>query len=305
MTSKKPEVIAIVGPTATGKTLVGAAVAKHLQSQVISVDSQLVYDALSIGVARPTEEEMQGVPHHMIGVVPPTSEFSASTYTAMARPILDELLAKNKIPVLAGGTGFYLRALLQPAHVPEVPQMPGFRQALFQRAEREGRAALYQELQQKDPQRATELYANDLPRIVRALEIIEYTGKPVQKTPQTFAYPTLVVGLTYADREAHIRKIRIRLEEMVAAGFLAEVEQLYTRYGNCHALQKAHGYPELLDVLLGKRSLEDALDQVEINIRQYSKRQMTWFKRLPDIQWFYVDQTPVREVITAVIDGIV
>lgn len=304
MSSHNPKVLAVIGPTATGKTVIGAHLANALHSEVISCDSQLVYQELAIGVARPTPEEMQGVPHHMIGVVPPTMEFSAGDYASLARPILDRLLSERKTPVLVGGTGFYLRALLQPKHLPQVPTNPALRQRLKERLQAEGPDALYAELQRKDPERAAELHPHDTVRVIRALEIIDALGGPVPKTPQELAYPTQAIGLTYANRELHVRKIRERLETMMAQGFLEEVRTLYDKYGFCPALQRAHGYPELVEVLQGKRTVASALDQIEINIRQYSKRQMTWFRRFPGIRWYPVEERTVNEIVTDVLKTI-
>jgi len=298
---KRPEMLAVVGPTATGKTIIGVRLAKALHSEVISVDSQLVYQGLNIGVAKPTPDEMLGVPHHMIDVVPPTASFSAGDYAEIARPILEQLLSENKSPILVGGTGFYLRALLQPAHLPKVVTDPAIRAQLKNRLSVEGSEALYAELNQRDPQRAAKLHPHDSVRVIRALEMIHHTGQPIPETPTGFASPIQVIGLAYADRQKHITTIRRRLDRMMADGFLAEVEHLYNTYGLCLGMQKAHGYPELVDVITGKRSLEDAMAQIEINIRQYSRRQMTWFRKIPGIQWFYVDETDSQEIARQVL----
>lgn len=295
------EVIAVVGPTATGKTVIGAQVAKILGSEVISVDSQLVYRDLMIGVARPTPAETLDVPHHMIGVASPLRPFSAGEYADAARPVLERLLGENRIPVLVGGTGFYLRALLQPEHLPHVPVDEAYRAHLRRRLETEGPDALYQELERLDPRRAQALHPNDTIRVMRSLEIIRQTGEPIAQTPEEPAYITRVFGLTYANRGRHVEKIRERLARMMDEGFLEEVESLYQRYGECYALTRAHGYPELLDVILGKRKLEDALAQIETNIRQYSKRQMTWFRRVPGINWYAVDEQTADEIITDIV----
>jgi tRNA dimethylallyltransferase len=297
----KPDVVAVVGPTATGKTIIGAQLAKHFGSEVISVDSQLVYQDLSIGVARPTEAEMLGIPHHMIGIVSPETAFSAGDYAELARPLLEKMIDEKRIPVLVGGTGFYLRALLQPEHLPQVPVNPEIRKRLKQRIQQEGESFLYETLKEADPDRAEEIHPNDTVRLIRALEIIELTGKPIEKTPLEPSYPILTIGLMYVDRECHLRKIRSRLKAMMDEGFLEEVQELYSRYGLCYALTKAHGYPELVEVITGKRTLESAMTQIEVNIRQYSKRQMTWFRRFPNIIWYAVDEQSPNEIITDVI----
>ncbi len=301
MPKQPPEVIVVAGPTATGKTRVGASIAKHLGSEVISADSQLVYQELSIGVAKPTAEEMHGVVHHMIDVVTPTEQFSAGQYADMARPILERLLSEGRSPVVVGGTGFYIRALLQPGHIPQVPVDEAYRAQLRDRLAEEGPEALYQELLVRDPQRASQLHPNDTVRVIRALEIIEATGKPVEASPVEPVYPTRAIGLRYADRERQWAQINRRLEAMMAEGFLEEARQVYGRYGFCEALHNAHGYPELIQVLEGQRTLEDAIGQIQINIRQYSKRQLTWFNRFPGIQWYCVDQMGLDEVVTDVV----
>jgi len=294
--NKSPETIAIIGPTATGKTRIGVEIAKKLGSDVISVDSQLVYQGLNIGVAKPTIEEMQGIRHHMIDVAPPTVTFSAGDYAEMARP----LLKHNS--VLVGGTGFYLRALLQPDHLPPIQTDPRIRARLKEYLASNGPQMLYQNLQNSDPRRAAQLHPNDTTRVIRALEVIEHTGKPIPQTPTHLAFPVKLIGLTYRDRDLHRQIIRTRLRQMMADGFLEEVDALYQTHGFCAAMQKAHGYAELLDVLTGKRTLEDALLQVEINIRQYARRQMTWFRKIPDIHWFYVDETKPDTILLSIID---
>ncbi len=293
--------MAVIGPTATGKTVIAASIAKAIGSEVISADSQLVYQDLQIGVARPTPEETQGVPHHMIGIIPPTEVFSAGEYANLARPILENLLSQGQIPVLCGGTGFYIRALLQPNCLPDVPVDPVFRETIAQTIEQYGLETLYKQLETLDPERAGEIHPNDQVRIIRALEIIEATGQKVPRSEFEFAYPVQAIGLTYQNRELHVKMIRKRLETMVATGFLEEVQAIYTRYGDCFALQNAHGYPELLKVIYGEMTLEQALDQIEINIRQYSKRQMTWFRRFPGIHWYEVDVQSKYDIITDVI----
>ncbi len=305
MAKNKPNIIAIIGPTATGKTRIGAGIAKRLQSEVISVDSQVVYQELAIGVAIPTADEMMGIPHHMIGVVPPTENFSAGNYAAMAMPILNRLLEENKTPILVGGTGFYLRALLQPEHLPHVPVDPAFRDHVKKQLQAKGPEGLHQLLQEKDPARAGDIHPNDTVRVIRALEIIEQTGEKVPKTRFEPEFPTMAIGLTYANRDKHVEKIANRLHQMLDEGFLEEVATLYEKYGNCFALQNAHGYPELIEVIQGKRTLESAITQIEINIRQYSKRQMTWFRRFPGIEWYFVDEMSVDEVITDVVERFV
>jgi tRNA dimethylallyltransferase len=214
----------------------------------------------------------------------------------MARPLL------KQTAILVGGTGFYLRALLQPDHLPPTETDPSIRNRLKEHLAKNGAEVLYDDLQKLDPRRAAQLHPNDTIRVIRALEVIEQTGKPVPETPTDLAFPVQLIGLAYADRDKHRQVIRTRLHQMMAEGFLEEVESLVQTYGFCAAMQKAHGYPELVDVLAGKRTLEEALLQIEINIRQYARRQMTWFRKMPDIRWFYVDETDSDTILVSITD---
>lgn len=285
-----PKVIAIIGPTATGKTALAVEIARWLDTEVISADSQVLYRKLDIGTAKPTEQEKQGVAHHMIDVAEPDEPFSAVAYQEQANAHLQALWQANKIPVVAGGTGFYLKALLQADFIPDVPPNESFRVAMADLAERQGADALYALLREKDPRRAEDLHPNDRVRIIRALEIIEATGQPVPRRSEGKGLDVLWFGLMYEDRDLLRSRIDRRIEIMMEQGWLAEVEALVHAYGpQAHALGVAHGYPELVEVVLGKRSLANALEQVRINIHQYARRQMTWFRRNPEVQWLPCD----------------
>jgi tRNA dimethylallyltransferase len=294
-------VIAIVGPTATGKTALAVALAQWLGTEVISADSQVIYRELDIGTAKPTAEERQGIPHHMIDVAAPDEVYSAATYQAQAMAYLETLWGAAKIPIVAGGTGFYTRALLQADFIPDVPPNPEFRQAMNALVDKEGSEALYARLQILDPERAEALHPNDRVRVIRALEIIEATGQPVPKRSRNKALQVLWFGLMYEDRDLLRARIDRRIEAMMEQGWLAEVEELVKRYGpQAHALGVAHGYPELVQVVLGQRSLEDALAQIRINIHQYARRQMTWFRQNPAIHWLSCDQLDPTELRNSV-----
>jgi tRNA dimethylallyltransferase len=301
---QKP-VIAVVGPTATGKTALAVEIAKQLKTEVISADSQLVYRELNIGTAKPTEEEKQGIRHHMIDVVAPDEVFSAANYRDMAGDHLERLWAQARTPVVAGGTGFYIRALLEAEFIPDIPPNEAFRAEMNRLAAAEGSPALHQLLREKDPARAEDLHPNDRVRVIRALEIIEATGQPVPRQAQSKDLNILWFGLTYQDRDLLRTLIDRRIEEMLAAGWLEEVERLVNQYGpEAQALQVAHGYPELLQVVQGKRSLPDAVAQIQINIHQYARRQMTWFRRNREIRWFERDRTSWQELLNCVGESI-
>ena len=284
----KPTVIAVAGPTATGKTRVGAELASLLRTEVVSADSQLVYKELDIGTAKPTEAEKRGIPHHMIDVVAPTVAYSAARYREDALPILSRLHAEGKIPVLVGGTGFYLRALLQGEYYAPVAPNPELREQL----KAETPEALYQRLQTLDPERASALHPNDTYRVIRALEIVLATGKPVPPTSSDSPFNIHWIVLDWQDRPQHGQLIDARVDEMLAAGWVEEVQGLVNRYGpDAHALQVAHGYPELVRHVLGEMTLADARAKICDNVRRYAKRQRTWFRQQAQgsLQWVYVD----------------
>lgn len=291
-TPTNARVAVVVGPTATGKTAVGVALAQALAGEVISADSQLVYQGLDIGTAKPTKAEQQGIPHHMLDRVLPNESYSAGRYQQEANVVLNEILSRGKTPIVVGGTGFYLRGLLESTDLfPNVRPDEMFRSEMHTLADAEGNEALYRRLQAQDPDRADMLHPNDRFRLIRALEIIHQTGRPVPKnpTPRTDLDITWI-GLTYEDRDAHRAIIDQRIEAMRAAGWLAEVQTLLQAYGSeAEALQVAHGYPEWVQFLQGSLSEEAALAKIQINIHQYARRQRTWFRRNPKIHWIFRD----------------
>ncbi len=300
-----PKIIAVVGPTATGKTAMGVSLAQYLNSEVISADSQVVYRELNIGTAKPTEEEMEGIPHHMINRVDPVETYSVARYEKEATVILERLLTEGKTPVVVGGTGFYIRALLESHFVPDVPPDEAFRQEMSRQSATKGAEYLYQLLQEKDPERAEALHPNDTFRVIRALEIIHQTGQTVPKASEAKLKPfdVIWIGLTYVDRDRHRARINERIQAMLEMGWLKEVELLLKKYGpDAEALKVSHGYPEWVQYLQGDRTYEDALEQIQINIHQYSRRQMTWFKRNPSMSWQYVDKLEPASLIKRGID---
>jgi tRNA dimethylallyltransferase len=291
------KVIAVVGPTAIGKTPLGVSLAQELSGEIISADSQLVYRELEIGTAKPTLEERQGIPHHMIDVAAPTEKYSVACYQAKASAILESLLASRSTPVVVGGTGFYIRALLEAQFIPPVPPDETFRAEMALLAEEKGPSYLHQRLQEQDPERAAALHPNDQFRVIRALEIIHATGRPVPKQAEPRQLDITWVGLTVEDRDFLRTRIDARIEAMLSAGWMEEVEQLLNAYGSeVESLQIAHGYPELIQVLQGKITMAEAVAQIQINIHQYARRQLTWFRRNPEIHWFIVDQLSAAEL---------
>jgi tRNA dimethylallyltransferase len=284
-------VIVIAGPTATGKTSYAVALAKALGGVVLSADSRLVYQGLSIGTAKPTTAEQQGIPHFMMDVCPPTDTYTVARYVEDARPLLDDLIQQQPV-LIVGGTGLYIKQLLTPQTVPSVPPDPAFRLTLATLDD----VTLHQQLQQQDPRRAAQIHPHNRVRVLRALEIIHHTGQPIpdNATSQTaLPYTIHWFGLTVANRDAHRQWIADRVHAMVALGWLDEVNMLRQQWGDdANALHITHGYPEWLAHLQGKLSYEDALTQTIIQVRQYARRQRTWFHHhAPHMAWTAVDKT--------------
>ncbi len=292
------ELIIVTGATATGKTDLGVALAQQLASDVISCDSQLVYKGLDIGTAKPTTEEQQGIAHFGMDLITPDVTFSAAMYEEAVLPLIVERLERPQPVIMVGGTGFYLRQLFEARPLVDVPPNPIFRAEMTEWANNASTQAgdfpLYQRLKTLDALRASQLYPEDDRRVLRALEIIDATGEavPQEKRPSVVETAlgrepkTVWLGLTHGDKVHRYQRIEARIEAMLDAGWLAEVQHLATAYGEeAHALQVAHGYPELLAVLKGELSLEEAKTQIAINVRQYARRQKVWFNRHRHMQW--------------------
>lgn len=299
------DIIVITGSTATGKTRLGVELAKRLNTDVISCDSQLVYKGMDIGTAKPTAAEMETIPHHAIDIVTPDAAFSAAEYAEHVLPLVLERLKRQQPVLLVGGTSFYLRALLEPMPVTNVKADPAFREALTAwAASQTSDFPLHDRLKDLDPLRASQLYPQDVVRLIRALEIIHATGKPVpqEKAPSVLesalgGAPRIQwVGLYHENQQHHWDLIHHRVVEMMEQGWLDEVRQLADAYGDdAHALQVAHGYPELIKVLNGEQSLEEAIEVISIQVRQYARRQRKWYRKgYEHMQW--IDVSTITDV---------
>ena len=288
-----PKILCIVGPTACGKTSLGIALAKRYHGEVVSADSMQIYRGMTIGTAAPTAEEMEGVPHHMVAVADPTESWSAARYAAEAGSIVDDILARGKLPILVGGTGLWLDALVK-GHGFAAGHAGGeVRRILQQRLETEGMDPLWAELERVDPEAAKRLHPADEKRVLRALEVYLETGKTITAhNEETKAlapkYDALWIGLQFTDRQDMRRWIDLRVDKMVEEGRLEEVQAILASGipADATALQ-AIGYKEFLGVAEGRISMEEAIADVKLRSRQYAKRQLTWLRKNPDIHWIY------------------
>lgn len=306
---KKQKVLAVVGPTATGKTSLGTALAAHFGGEIISCDSMQLYRGLPIGTAQPTKEERAAVPHHLVDFLPPTDSYSVSDYAEQASALIQTLSQQNRLPILVGGTGLYARAVLRGFSFEENCRDEALREELTKKAEQDGGAALYAELSVLDPDAAKGIHPNNLKRVIRALEYCKLTGgkfsEQAKQTQQTEPpYDSLMLVLSYRERSTLYQRINRRVDVMLEQGLLAEAEQVYRLY--CASklsttAAQAIGYKEFFPYFQGAVSLEQAIEDVKRESRRYAKRQITWFSRETAAVPFYLDGLTQEEIISGAI----
>ena len=281
-------IICIAGPTASGKTALAVELAKEFNGEVVSCDSMYVYKRMNIGTAKPTVEEMDGIVHHMIDIVEPDQDFSVSKYCDMAAPIVDDIAARGKTAIIAGGTGLYMDSLIKGNDFAPVPAT-GVREQLEAKAAEVGFDAMLEELRAIDPESADRL--KDTRRVIRALEVYYETGmtmtehnRRTQEIPPR--YTPLWIGLDFAERSELYRRIDLRVSIMLEMGLIQEIQDLLASGipEKCTAMQ-AIGYKEFVAALNGECTIDEAADQVRMFSRRYAKRQLTWLRRNPNIHW--------------------
>ena len=281
-------IICIAGPTASGKTALAVELAKDLGGEVVSCDSMQVYKRMDSGTAKPTRDEMQGVPHHMLDVAEPDEDFSVSRYCAMAAPIVADIISRGKVAIIAGGTGLYMDSLIKGNDFAPFPST-GVRERLEAQADAEGMEAMTQWLASVDPEAAARIH--DRKRILRALEVYLETGETItEHNRRTQAIPPkyapLWLGLDFADRAELYRRIDLRVSIMLEQGLVEEIQNLLASGipEKCTAMQ-AIGYKEFVAALDGRCTIEEAADEVRKSSRHYAKRQLTWFRRNKNMHW--------------------
>ena len=282
-------IICIAGPTASGKTALAVELAKEFNGEVVSCDSMYVYKRMNIGTAKPTVEEMDGIVHHMIDVAEPYEDFSVSKYCDMAAPIVDDIVSRGKRAIIAGGTGLYMDSLIKGNDFADFPST-GYRQELERRLEAEGVDPLLEQLYQVDPESAEHSMRNPR-RIIRALEVYCETGITITEHNRRTRelpprYDPLWIGLDFTERSELYRRINLRVDIMLEMGLIREIQYLLASGipEKCTAMQ-AIGYKEFVAALKGECTIEEAADQVRMFSRRYAKRQLTWFRRNPNIRW--------------------
>ncbi|MDE7295957.1 MAG: tRNA (adenosine(37)-N6)-dimethylallyltransferase MiaA [Clostridia bacterium] len=292
--------LVVCGATASGKTALAVECAKRLNGEIISCDALLVYRGLNIGTAKPSEEDRGGIPHYMIDVAEPTENFSVSDFERLALPIAEDIIARGKTPILCGGTGFYMNALLYSHSYGNVPANAEIRARYERMADELGKDALFERLKEVDSESAQILHPNDTKRVIRALEIYEQTGrkKSEQQDGDVPRYDFTAVAFDYS-REELYRRIRIRVEEMFRRRLVDEVKALLESGvpENAQCMQGI-GYKEVVECLKNGDSQSTMCDIIEKNTRHYAKRQLTFFKRTKNLSWIVPSENAVQEVIS-------
>ena len=294
----KPPVIAVVGATASGKTALGVEIALHYGGEVVSADSMQIYRGLDIATAKPTAEEMRGIPHHLISVLDAEQACSVADYVEMAREKIAEIHAKGKLPVVVGGTGLYVDSLLDNIQFPDIPADDALRERLNAEAETLGRSAMLERLRECDAETAARLHENNLRRIIRALEVYELTGIPLSEhARRSRAVPppweVLRIGIGFSDRALQYDRIRRRVDEMVTLGLADEVRAEYESGRRRATAAMAIGYKELMPWLRGEEDFSEGIARIKQETCRYAKRQGTWFRRNEQICWIVRDE--IRE----------
>lgn len=291
---RKQPLICIVGPTASGKTALSIALAKQYHSEIVSADSMQIYCGLNVGTAKPTEEERQGIPHHMLDVVSPFEDYSVARYVAEAEEAIGAIYSRGNLPIVVGGTGLYVDSLVRGATFAAQVQDESFRAEMEAFAKENGNRALHEKLQAVDPLQAERLHENDIKRVIRALEVYHTTGKCLSEHNRNTAdlppkYELCQIGLTFHNRQVLYDRIDRRVDLMLEQGLLEELKGIQQKGISREATaMQAIGYKELWDVPFGE-PLELAADRLKQATRRYAKRQLTWFRRNPNIHWLEVD----------------
>lgn len=286
---EKPKVIVICGPTASGKTALSIKLAKKINGEIISSDSMQIYKDMDIGTAKPSREEMDGIPHHLIDFVEPNQRYSVAEFKKDAESAIEEILSKGKTPIIVGGTGLYVDSLIYGIEYQDIQLDEKYRQELEQRAKNEGLEKLYEEARQIDPQAMGKISANDKKRILRVLEIYKATGK--NKTEQEkesrkngVKYDYKVFAINW-DREILYERINKRVDIMIEQGLIQEVEQLLEKYNEFPTAMQGLGYKEVVEYLQGITTKEEMIEKIKMETRRYAKRQITWFKKNKQTIW--------------------
>lgn len=295
--------IVVAGPTASGKTALAIRLAEHYDGEIVSADSMQIYEGMSIATAKPTAEEMRGIRHHLIDFVPPEQEYSVAEYVQDASAAIRDIVSRGKQPIVAGGTGLYIRSLVTNTQFEETKTDTALREKLYQQVQTpEGALELHRYLEQIDPESAARIHPNNTIRLVRAVEVYHLTGKTMtvlqkeSRMQQSPYAPVAMLGLDCRDRGVLYDRINRRVDVMVKQGLLDEAREVLAREHMPTAYQ-AIGYKELAAYFAGEQSLKEALDKLRQSSRRYAKRQLTWFRREENISFLYREDYPDEDAL--------
>lgn len=288
----KKKIIIIVGPTAVGKTKYAIEVAKKFDGEIISADSMQLYKYMDIGSAKPTVAEMNEAKHYLVDEIDPRDEFSVAIYQKLAKGYISQVMNAGKLPIISGGTGLYVNSLIYDMDFSVMPKQSNYRQELEKEAETFGHEFIHNKLKQLDPYAAERIHPNNIKKVIRALEVVQTSGTAIKEFEQSFIktndYDYLLIGLN-RDREELYQRIDLRVDLLIEAGLVDEIKRLRNLgLTESNISMKGIGYKEIIGYLNGEYSLDHAIYLVKRNTRHYAKRQLTWFRRYPDIKWFHL-----------------
>lgn len=304
--SFKHPVVAVVGPTATGKTALGVAIAQRFGGEIISADSMQIYQGLDVGTAKVTPEETLGIPHHGIDILKPEQLFSVADFTAMATRLESEISARGHLPLLVGGTGLYVQSFLYGVRFAEEKAPDGLRQQLATELAEKGAQAMYEQLCQVDPEAAAAIHPNNQVRVLRALEHFRATGKRLSEQkaaslPPERPYRSLILGLDFPERAALYQRIDLRVDKMLEAGILDEAYLVWQNRDAFRTAAQAIGYKEFFPYFEQQTSLEACTDKLKQASRNYAKRQLTWFRHMEGVVWLDAGAPDVQQTACALV----
>lgn len=295
------KIIAVAGPTASGKTALAIKIAQRFDGEVVSCDSMQIYKFMDIGTAKPDKSELEAAQHHMIDIVHPSEKCSVADFVEKARACIDDIISRGKLPILAGGTGLYMDSVLENIVFEDFGSDPEFCAEMQKLADTEGVDAVHCLLMEKDPEAAEKIHPNNVRRVIRALEVCHLTGKTSTQvnleSRREPLYDALILGID-TDREVLYDRINKRVDKMMENGLLKEVQALKNMgIGRDTTAMQAIGYKEILEFLEGKAALDEAVEKIKMESRRYAKRQMTWFRRNEKIQWISAEKPDYMTIV--------
>ena len=295
----KQPLLVIVGPTASGKTFLSIELAKIYNGEIISADSMQIYKGMDIATAKPTFEEMQGIPHHLISCVDADKSFSVADYVILAKNKIEEVASRGKLPIIVGGTGLYINSLIDNIKFDDTCSDTEYRKELYELSELKGNKYLLDMLYEVDPETALTLHENNLTRIIRALEVYKITNvklsiHKINSRMEESPYNPCIIGLNYKDRDMLYSRINNRVDEMVKAGLVQEAYEVY-KNGGLKTAHQAIGFKELIPFFEDEKTLEECIDVLKQQTRRYAKRQLTWFRKDERINWIIIEDSTIEK----------